>query len=616
MKNLKTLKSVHYHLEYDALSYKYPSSISSVFQKIRDQYFERGSKSMVKKTQWEIDFFSFVTVNGECKTQWSGVQENGEVVEYPTFSRFNSETYNYLEKRLYSTSNILLQARYSHLLWCSPHKHSKHAKIAIDAYMELVDFYKTKSESDENFGHHILNNLENAFFLSIQVRYKKDEIKNECLLLIKNYEFDKSWSFKIRMSLADLILKNPRIFKVSDLNEIDDIYWKQCEELIKSGKQQIAIDMLEIGEKISKKISSEKYNWRLKIAQIQESLITLSASDLGSISFCQEAIQSYKILKDHAKIKELNKKFKELKENLSLGEYKTDIELTDHVKACRKIANELVEKNTPESILQFLILDKSLLPIKANLEKEVKDNAKQSPLYHLIPPTLHDPFGNPVQSFKTQDEIFYYHILQQYDFEIRFDKIHLINAIIYTAIRDEKLTTPILTDFLMKNSWFGKDLVKRVFNKSHTYNWLDLIIPAIHEYFVQIKFLTYNKNYYPNLIVAIDSLTLKIEGLIRDFCHFGGVTTFFTTKDKNGNDITREKDIHSLLYEDIMKSLFDEDDLLFFRFLLVEKAGYNIRHKVAHSLMVIENYALEIMNLLFICLLKIGKYTFKEKVSE
>ena len=122
-----------------------------------------------------------------------------------------------------------------------------------------------------------------------------------------------------------------------------------------------------------------------------------------------------------------------------------------------------------------------------------------------------------------------------------------------------------------------------------------------------------NPNYSPNLVLSIDSLTLKIEGLIRDICQFSGVTTFYMTKDKKGRSIAREKDIHALLYEEPIKELFDEDDLLFLKFLLVEKAGYNLRHKVAHSLMLFQEYSINHMHLLILALLRLGKYDFVKK---
>ena len=76
--------------------------------------------------------------------------------------------------------------------------------------------------------------------------------------------------------------------------------------------------------------------------------------------------------------------------------------------------------------------------------------------------------------------------------------------------------------------------------------------------------------------------------------------------------ISREKDLTALLHEDKIKEIFDEDDLLFFKFVLVEQAGYNLRHKIAHSLIFFGEYTINYMHLLILLLLKIGKYDFKK----
>jgi hypothetical protein len=45
----------------------------------------------------------------------------------------------------------------------------------------------------------------------------------------------------------------------------------------------------------------------------------------------------------------------------------------------------------------------------------------------------------------------------------------------------------------------------------------------------------------------------------------------------------------------------------------VEKAGYYLRHKIAHSLMIANEYGIDYSHLLFLILLKIGMFDFKKK---
>ena len=86
--------------------------------------------------------------------------------------------------------------------------------------------------------------------------------------------------------------------------------------------------------------------------------------------------------------------------------------------------------------------------------------------------------------------------------------------------------------------------------RTQSYCWLALIAPSLNEYFVNLEFYLRNPVNYPNFILCIDSLALKIEGMLRDICEFKGVTTYEFRTDKKGRTISQEKDIHKLLYEE------------------------------------------------------------------
>ena len=179
-------------------------------------------------------------------------------------------------------------------------------------------------------------------------------------------------------------------------------------------------------------------------------------------------------------------------------------------------------------------------------------------------------------------------------------KQFLINRIFLEALKQEKLDSQIIMDFFGKKSWYGKTIIKNLpSNQTISYNWLNLIAPCINEYFIQMKAHFYNPEFAPNLVLAIDSLTLKIEGIVRDICALSRIITFYQTKDKQGRNIVREKDINWLLREDSIKNLFDEDDLLFFKYVLVEKAGLNLRHNIAHCLINYSDYNILICTLCY-----------------
>ena len=169
--------------------------------------------------------------------------------------------------------------------------------------------------------------------------------------------------------------------------------------------------------------------------------------------------------------------------------------------------------------------------------------------------------------------------------------------------------TEAFMDYIRENSWLGKELCR----KSPTagilkYRWSQLLEPSLSGYFKKVLESLTSGTIAPNLILEIDSLTLKFEGILRDLLQIATVPTFRQKHDKKGRATTEEKHIGELLYDKSIGSLFEESELFFLRFLLVEKSGYNLRARIAHSLMLAEDYHLDYAHLLILALLKLAKY--------
>jgi hypothetical protein len=615
MESLVNLESVYEHLEESATSYKYPHNIGTLFMKLRNLFQEQKYLAKAKIAQWEIDFFNFHLEKGKVLPTWETTDEKGKLYSYPGFKNFNHNTYDYLIQRLNSTNNPLMKARYAHILWCSPRKHTKYAKAAVDSYLSLVKIYeeKDKEAPKGHFGLDCLRAMQNAYSITNQIGYNIDKIKSELKRLVKYFNFNSGSSFALRGNLIELMLKGKKKFSKEDFAGFQDICWQVATSLNKQNNIHGSIDMLNIGEKIDEKVGIKTHSWILKRAESYETLMNRrKKGDLAIPDFCLFALENYKKLGDKAKIAELEKKYSEFKSSVKLEEIGGEIDLTKTIQTYNKFAHKIVKRNS-EEIIRFLMLNKNLLPTYKAVKKIISEQNKKFVFQQFAAVSVIDQRCHTAQHFSVEEKE-YHSILQEYQLQLELNKIHLINAVFYEAILQNKLCTKAFLRFLKKYSWFGKNLYRPLpSGKKIGYNWLNLIAPALNEYFVQMHYYFFNPVNQPNFVLSIDSLTLKIEGLLRDMCELQGVPTSYTTKDSKGHIIRREKDIHALLYEEKIKQLFDEDDLLLFRFLLVEKAGYNLRHRVAHALMLFAEYRLDYMHLLILAFLRLGKYDLVEE---
>lgn len=612
METFDTLEALYSHLEVQAMQYKHPTQIADLFKGIRDKMHAKDLSAEAEVAQHEVEFWHFVLTEGKLKPTFTGTDGSGDPLEFPDLTKFDDKTYEYLVKRLEVSTNPVTKARYANILWNSPKKHTKYAAIAVDAYLVLIPPYEAsdKASPKDHFGLDVLHTMKNVYFISKQANYRVEEVRILLKKLVHDFNHDSSSSFALRFQLISLMMKEK--FPKEDFHGIPDLCWNLFNTLVSSGNLHGGIDVLELGQKVDSRIGSTTHNWREEIALSYETLMKEceKSDNPAAVTFAQKALENFRLAKKDAKVAELEAKFAQLKTSIKLTEFSTEIDLADHIKSCKSVADEIAEES-PDEIMKILMLDKNLLPKHDEVEKAAGENANVAVFQHIVPTVIIDQNGNVVQHFTEEEEKKYYEILQAFNFELQFDKFHLINEIFLAGIRAEKLSTKVFLSFLRANSWFGKTIQRDVPNgKTIRYNWLNLLAPSIHEFFLQLNHGLVNSAIRPNLVLAVDSLTLKLEGLLRDLCRLSGVTTFYMAKDTKGRSVYREKDIHALLYEDKVAELFDKDDLLFLKFLLIEKAGFNLRHRVAHSLMMFDEYGLPQIYLLLLAVLRLGKYDF------
>jgi hypothetical protein len=194
---------------------------------------------------------------------------------------------------------------------------------------------------------------------------------------------------------------------------------------------------------------------------------------------------------------------------------------------------------------------------------------------------------------------------------LRNFQLPLIRNIIFTAIQEERLTLNYLIDFFSKYAWFAKSYPKKLPNGSTVeVNWLSLIYPSLKEFFGKVEEMIKTKE-GTDFILAIDSLTLKLEGIIRNLCEILGIPVFY---DKDG--LKFQKDINQLLKEEKLITQLSQDDILFLEFLLIEKIGFNLRNRVAHSLLFFQEYGFDLMILLLMTLLRLSGYEIEVQNKE
>jgi hypothetical protein len=611
--HFNTIEDVYSYIENIKLVDKYHHEIGTIWQIFRDHKLRKKENDLVKLAQLEMDVFNFTIRNNELHPMWSGSDQEGQLVEYPSYDNINYDSFEYIKNRFNETQNIYLRVRYSHLLWLSPFKNSIYAKAAVDDYLLIIEEQiQSVNAGNTDAPHKLLYYLKNVFYLSSQIKYKIKECISLIMKQIQIFKGSNTSNYFIQYQLLFLINQNFKTFKDLLVDNIFKIMWDITKQLETNEEYHPAIQMLTLGKELSNKLNLEQSEWIKNQARIYEILLSKVPDDLAGIAYCQQALDCYKQIKNAEKIKEMEDKFCQLKTNAEMQVFSQEIDLEKYIEYCQSVSDE-ISKDEPEKILTALMHSKSILPNIKEIEESIKNQSELTPLLHMLPITIHDQNGNPIQHYSSENEKLYYHILEGYGYSLNMQYTYLIHHIIYASVRENKLNINIVLDYFKKYCWFGKTLSKKIMGLEGNYNWLSQITGSLIEYFFQLKNIIQNQYYLPDLVMPIDSLTVKIEGLVRDLCRLNGITTITQIKDKNNKLIIKEKDLNMLLREKEVEEIFNQDDLFLFKYLLIEKKGINLRHKVAHGLMNSGDYSITNLHLLFICLLKLGKHDFVNK---
>ena len=172
------------------------------------------------------------------------------------------------------------------------------------------------------------------------------------------------------------------------------------------------------------------------------------------------------------------------------------------------------------------------------------------------------------------------------------------------AIEQNKVNSQIVLKFLAK-TWYGANIKKTLSGgEKYEYNWLQYIAPSIESFFTKFeKFIQGDKSF--NLYIQeIDSLSLKIEGIIRDLISLADVEHFHAFYfDKNKNFSWRN--VNQYLKDPNIFNIIPENEVYFFKYLLTEHK--NLRNRVAHSLMFLGEYDIYNMIMVLIAVLRLSK---------
>lgn len=541
--------------------------VADIFLAVRKEY-EDHDKDKAHIAQLEFEVFSFSIQGGEIKPLYTKTNfSTGESRYFPEINRYIDDDLKYFKSRLDDTSNVVLKARYAHLLWESRAKNIEYARIAIKSYQEIIKSYILEKTPNSDISYSLQTFEVAAALFQISKNSKNGEIQVTDLIVELIEKSHTLANLALFYKLSLLVHEEFKSFLHQKISKLP----KYCYELAeKSTDPHLAINILRKGEAFSKQLQVIGKNWQNAIG-IQYELLLEDAEKTNSLAapdFCLSAIDAYQLAGNVNKINDLQEKYESLRKGISLQsfEYEIDrVEFNKVVRGYKELATNLA-KGPSNLIYEFISFDENLIPNVREIKEMTKKHTADFPLLFLIPKVSIDQRGHPAKHFDGDEESEQHSFLYSYSIDINLNKSILIEEIIYAGIREGKITTQSLINYLKEKSWLGRNLATSIGSQTVNYSWIYQIIPAIDYYIKELELSIKYPGHQIQSLMPVDSLSMKFEGIFRDLFSFLGIPTFKTKRDKKNRKIIREKDLSGLLGTTKASTYFDENDFQFLNF--------------------------------------------------
>lgn len=500
----------------------------------------------------------------------------------------NDKELEYLEDRLNQTKNIYLKSKYSHIAW-QLKKHNKYAEIAINSYIEIIN-----SGDDDSFEvcvYSLLHIIEKTSVL-------KKETKEYLLKLFGSLPTHK------KIFLFNLFIEFTP-FKTIELKTIlEDLpNWFSNNPIQYFNNKSF----LELGIKLYPQIGL-KTDLLYKLLAENEDFIIQQHSDEKDFVYLNSLGEKAKYLKKGNFIEQYNQTLKlytQAKSSIKLNKVSVegDKELNDLFDRYVKYCSKEILNHKPDEIFGFFSISEDILEDVNKMDL----SAYKSSLQHLYTTIALDINSN-TKTLSEEQKLFN-HKLESYSLSIILKFYAVFYLVFYDGIRCGKISYNHIIDYFKEYTWFNLKFDRKFTDNKieKNSNWVSLIAPGIYDFINQFQnYALYDDGEKGKYILAIDSLTLKFEGALRDFIRLsGGNTTIY----KNNN--LQEQTLEELLENEITKKLFTSKEIELFTFTFT-KHGRNIRNNVAHSFMKYSDYSLQTISIIFLCFLRLGKFEFKQ----
>ncbi len=482
---------------------------------------------------------------------------DGTATESPSIKKVTEQIIQYWAERAKASKHPVLRARYADLVWdfskvvTNKSPHYTMAQIVIDSIIEIAQRNYHKHETA------VIKKLERALSLAAMLNDSSriEKVRDGIISYEDSVTQDSKqglWGFAY-----DLLFENDKVKLTADQKQklIDDLeghLLRASQPTNQEGIDPWAVEAAALRlARYYRKVGRGEDTKRVIVAAGNAFIqVSSKASALQTSAWLQRVHTTYREFGLTDEAEKISIKLREVGEKTKseLGSFSHTMEVPKE--KMEKYIAALTEGDLDTVFARIAV---HYILKKATIEKQLKELANEAPIQFLIPMELQDNLGRPIAKVGSLEEDLLGHTMKQMSQNMAIESVFL-RQVLESLVKKYPAFKNLYVDYLFRSPIFEEDRksiiglgVKEYLNGNHM-TAVHLLIPQIEK--------------------AIRVLLEKAGGSVLKPARGGGFNF---------------KILDDLLHDPLMVQVFGEDIVFYFRALLIDARGWNLRNRVCHG---------------------------------
>ena len=510
---------------------------------------------------------------------------------------------HYLEARLGETSNEMLRLRYGLVRLTTLPRGRHTGRLAAEIMAQMRDWLTRDQGQHEATQNTYFELVQLGLLLSREYHCEPERMRQ----FVLEHLLAGQQSVLLRWWQVQFFGKHPAMFNQQECAQLDAV----CQQLYahyKADDRHMIKLVCEAAIPLARRATNNAQNWyRLKGDYIKahaEQRYAADPADFVVQVLLKNALDCYQAANDRPHIQAVESLISATKHDVRLNKMEFDFTLDGpEGKFLSTWMRRLPTWILAENHLVFWRLRYNLIPGRprpdvADSELTIVDVFRQTAFDRNRNITTRQQGGGRKLPFSP------YSLLLSFYQRMTFETFA-------QGLQSEQLTYATMMEFLREQTWLGQMEYHRAHDDDGpSYTLISWVEPALRHYFTEMERAQQEPNYKPDLMLCIDSLTLKIEAILRHFCRSLDLPIATNRRGRDGDQ--QEKTL-----EEIIQSVEDysgPDAGYWLRFIFT-KEGWNVRNNVAHGFMNPADYGPGVMQTVIIGLFVLATLDIKPPKS-